>query len=78
MNGRMSELRDVQELAFRAGDGLEVSLLWRRADDRLVVRVVDAKRGEAFVVRARKDNALDVFHHPFAYASRQAELATAA
>jgi hypothetical protein len=66
-----------RELASRANDGIEVSLLWNSADDRLVVRVVDRLADTAFEVRARADNALDVFHHPFAYAAESVAFAAA-
>jgi hypothetical protein len=55
------------ELARRGGDGVVVSLLWRRADDRLTVVVNDTRTGEVLRLPARRDNALDVFHHPYAY-----------
>ena len=45
-----------------------VSLLWRRADDRLTVVVDDTRTGEHFRLPARRENALEVFYHPFAYA----------
>jgi hypothetical protein len=61
------------ELAHRAGDGMAVSLLWRRTEDRLCVVVLDSKTGEALEVNVEAgDNPLDVFHHPFAYADRRA------
>ena len=65
----MAETGNTQELAFRANDGLAVSLLWHRVDDRLSVVVTDEKCGDSFELGARRDNALDVFYHPFAYAA---------
>jgi hypothetical protein len=59
----------TRELAYRAGDGLKVALLWRQADNRLTVSVADSRTGDSFELPARPENALDVFHHPFAYAS---------
>ena len=56
-----------RELARRASDGVVVSLLWRQADGRLTVVVNDTRTGETFKLPARRDNALDVFHHPYAY-----------
>jgi hypothetical protein len=44
-----------------------VSLLWRRADGRLTVVVDDKRTGEHFRLPARRENALEVFYHPFAY-----------
>ena len=61
-----------KELARRQTDGVVVSLQWRRADDRLTVVVDDTRTGERFRVPAHRENALEVFYHPFAYASRAA------
>jgi len=60
----------IEELAVRESDGVHVSLLWERATDRVVVFVEDHKLDETFVLRVLSDeSALDVFHHPYAYAS---------
>lgn len=58
----------IRELAFRRGDRLAVSLVWRQ-DDTLAVVVEDEVAREVFEVEAAHDNALDVFYHPFAYAA---------
>jgi hypothetical protein len=74
----MSALTDNQniqasmqtELAHRAGDGLEVLLMWDRDDGRLVVIVDDIRKGGSFeLVVADGRQALDAFYHPFAYAA---------
>jgi hypothetical protein len=62
----------TRELACRAGDGLEVVLLWREVDNRLTISVADWSTGDSLELPARPENALDVFRHPFAYASRAA------
>jgi hypothetical protein len=60
----------VRELDSRVSDGIEVRLLWRERDDRVLVAVRDERTGEAFSVEVADDQrALDVFHHPFAYAA---------
>jgi hypothetical protein len=59
----------MQELDYRSTDGIAVSLRWNRATDELTVTVADSRTGHCFEIPARKDNALDVFHHPFAYAT---------
>jgi hypothetical protein len=60
----------LRELDHRASDGIDVRLLWRPHDDRVLVAVSDAKTGEAFTIEVGPDQrALDVFHHPFAYAA---------
>jgi hypothetical protein len=59
----------LRELDHRSGDGIDVRLLWRPHDDRVLVAVADAKTGEAFTLEVGPgQRALDVFHHPFAYA----------
>jgi hypothetical protein len=61
------------ELADRAGDGFVVTLHWNRdGDGRLWVSVLHEDTGETFVVEAARDNALDVYHHPFVYCVSQA------
>jgi hypothetical protein len=58
-----------QELDYRESDGLEVSLLWGRVDNSLTVFVTDAKANETFELRVLASEAMDAFHHPYAYAS---------
>jgi hypothetical protein len=58
-----------QELAYRTGDGIEVTLYWRPQDDELSVCVSDHRRGAYFVIRPEPHLALDVFYHPYSYAS---------
>jgi uncharacterized protein YkuJ len=61
----------MRELDHRNNDGIDVRLLWSEHDGRVVVQVNDAKNDEAFTVEVRKgENALKVFHHPYAYADR--------
>ena len=59
-----------KELAQRENDGISVTLLWHTETDRLTVSVRDSRTGEAFELAAGADDAMDVFHHPFAYAAR--------
>ena len=59
-----------RELDQRSSDRIDVRLLWRQRDNRVVVAVADGKTGERFTVDVREGvNALDVFHHPFAHAA---------
>jgi hypothetical protein len=60
-----------RELAFRAINGLEVTLLWNAEEDRLTVSVYDPTLPELFEVPAPSDRALDVFYHPYAYAAKR-------
>jgi hypothetical protein len=61
----------VTELSSRFANGVHVALLWRQSDNTVAV-VVDHCNGERFRVHAdATDNALDVFHHPYAYAAHR-------
>jgi hypothetical protein len=62
---------NTRELLVREADGVEVLLVWRRDGDTLAVVVTDERLGTTFEIDAPRDRALDVFHHPFAYAARQ-------
>ena len=59
-----------RELAYRSGDGLEVSLLWDPRDDSLSVRVKDTRAGARYEIPVADARPLDVFEHPFAYLAR--------
>jgi hypothetical protein len=64
-----NQTAELRELDHRVSDGIDVRLLWRPYDDRVLVAVNDSKTGEAFAIEVGRDQrALDVFHHPFAYA----------
>jgi hypothetical protein len=63
-----------QELAHRSTNGIEVSLLWSRGNDTVSVFVADGRSGNTLRIDARRDNALDVFNHPYAYAAADGEL----
>ena len=58
----------IHELDHRVNDGIDVRLLWRREDNRALVAVADGRTGAEFTIEVgRRQRALDVFHHPFAY-----------
>jgi hypothetical protein len=58
------------ELAHRAGDGIEVLLLWEPDDGQLRVVVDDVRTGGSCeLVLVDGKQALDAFYHPFAYAA---------
>jgi hypothetical protein len=60
----------IRELAHRRNDGLDIRLLWDSATDKVMVALHDARTGDGFEVEvASNERALDVFHHPFAYAA---------
>ena len=62
----------ARELDCRTSDGINVRLLWHPSEDRVSVAVRDAKTGDGFELPVRKgERALEVFHHPYAYATRR-------
>jgi hypothetical protein len=62
----------LRELDHRVNDGIDVRLMWSPPEDAVLVLVSDAKTGERFQVGVRDgESALDVFHHPYAYAARR-------
>ena len=68
MNTHLAD--QLRELDSRTSDGIHVRLLWDPRDDRVTVAVDDAKTGDAFTIDVRVDErALEVFHHPYAYAA---------
>jgi hypothetical protein len=63
---------DTRELDYRMADGVEVALLWHPSRDFVSVVVSDARIDRSFeLVLDERDNALDVFHHPYAYAAHR-------
>jgi hypothetical protein len=66
----MTSPDSIIELDTRTTDGIEVRLLWHRAENRLTVTASDARSGEVLEVAVGEhERALDVFHHPYAYAA---------
>ncbi len=61
----------LKELNYRAGDGIEVSLLWSPESGQLAVVVTDEAAGEEFAMEVGPSEAMDVFRHPFAYADKR-------
>jgi hypothetical protein len=59
------------ELAYRKNGGLAVALFWDPDTNGLLVSVSDSVTGDLFTLDANADSALDVFHHPYAYASQR-------
>jgi hypothetical protein len=66
--GALVKQTPVRELAYRQNGGIHVTLLWQESEDSLFVVVVDESAGTILRVAAERQNALDVFNHPFAYA----------
>jgi hypothetical protein len=63
-------LATMRELDSRFSDGIHVRLTYCGRDGRVAVAVLDTRSGESFSVAVRDgERALDVFHHPYAYAA---------
>ena len=60
---------NLTELAQRQNDGLEITLLWARADDSVRVAVRNVITGLAYAFPVPRSEALEAFYHPFAYAA---------
>ena len=58
----------IRELDHRNNDGIEVWLLWDSHADRVFVSVEDHRRDRSFHMSVDAADALDAFHHPYAYA----------
>jgi hypothetical protein len=60
---------ETVELDYRRGADIEVSLLWDRSTDQLIVTVRDNRTGELREIPVASDQALQAFRHPYAYAA---------
>jgi hypothetical protein len=58
-----------RELAHRTGDGIEVTLLWSKATNRVTIAVLDSHSEESLEFDVDGSAALDAFTHPYAYAA---------
>jgi hypothetical protein len=58
---------ELRELDGRANDGFDVRLLWSPRTNRLFVTVEDQRGGDWFTLEVDAADALEAFHHPFAY-----------
>ena len=66
----MTSTSTIRELAHRRNDGLDIRLLWTRRPTRSPSRSTTRRPARASSSRSGRDErALDVFHHPFAYAA---------
>jgi hypothetical protein len=62
---------EMTELAHRRNHDFDVALYWDANRDELFVVVEDIGAGDRFSIAAPRARALDVFQHPFAYATAQ-------
>ena len=66
-----------RELAVRGSNGTQVRLLWRQGTRQLWVEVWEPGTAWVLRIQAQPEKALDVFHHPYAYAGLQSSLPSA-
>lgn len=57
----------IRELDHRTNDGIDVRLLWSERTNHVFVTVEDQRSGELFELIVPGPDALDAFHHPYAY-----------
>ena len=57
------------ELAHRTSNGIDVTLFWTRATNRVTIAVLDSHSDESLEFDVNGRDALDAFHHPYAYAA---------
>ena len=58
----------MRELDHRSSDDIEVTLLWSARTNRVFVLVLERRTEALFHFQVRPAEALDAFHHPYAYA----------
>ena len=65
------------EIDFRSSGGIDVALLWHRTTNCVSISVSDSKTGDRFAIAVRPEQALDAFHHPYAYDAERGRLGRA-
>ena len=63
----------IRELDQRTNDGITVTLLWAAETNRVFVSVVEERHGVSFEFAVAAADAVDAFHHPYAYAAPDQE-----
>jgi hypothetical protein len=63
------ELTERRELAHRTNDGIDVTLFWSKASNRVTISVYHARFATALEFEVAGGDALDAFNHPYAYAA---------
>ena len=56
-----------RELAHRVTSYVEVTLLWRKVDNALTLRLLELATGIEYEIGVQPEDALDAFNHPYAY-----------
>lgn len=58
-----------REVAFRASDGIEVTMFWSKPSNQVTIAVRDTRSAKALEFEVDGSAALDAFKHPYAYAA---------
>ncbi len=58
---------NLDELAQRRSQNLEVTLLWNRRSGTVWISILDVANDEQQAAAVPGDRALDAFNHPYAY-----------
>jgi hypothetical protein len=61
----------IRELNHRMNDGIEVRLLWNSDTNCVSVSVAETPHDVSFAFNVAAADALDAFHHPYAYAAQE-------
>jgi hypothetical protein len=64
----------IRELAERTSNGTRIRLYWRQGTPELWVEVWEPELDVTIEIPAGPECALEVFHHPYAYAAADAAL----
>ena len=72
------DITKARELDARAADGIDVRLLWYPATNTVTVSVLNTRLDHTFELAVEPAEALNAFHHPFAYAASQGVASVAA
>jgi hypothetical protein len=60
----------IRELNHRVNDGMDVRLLWNSETNAVSVSVAETRCDVSFAFAVAGADALDAFHHPYAYAAQ--------
>jgi predicted lipase len=64
-----TDLTERRELAQRTNDGIDVTLFWSKASNRVTISVLHTRSATALEFDVDGADALDAFNHPYAYAA---------
>lgn len=65
----METTTSLRELAHRQNDGIDVTLFWAQATNRVTIAVLDTRSDAVLEFEVDASTALDAFNHPYAYAA---------